>query len=113
MESNRNASARRWSAVASIALVAGAVLVAVIASGAANAQTDANTSPPTISGNPVVGQTLTATSGTWSGTTTGFTYDWFRCDTSGANCDTAGAPIGSGQVYQVASADAVTRSAFA
>ena len=105
MESNRNASARRWSAVASIALVAGAVLVAVIASGAANAQTDANTSPPTISGNPVVGQTLTATSGTWSGTTAGFTYDWFRCDTSGANCDTAGAPIGSGQVYQVASAD--------
>ena len=52
MESNRNASARRWSAVASIALVAGAVLVAVIASGAASAQTEANTSPPTISGNP-------------------------------------------------------------
>jgi hypothetical protein len=105
MESNRSASARRWSAVASVVLVAGAVLVAVIASGAASAQTEENTSPPTISGNAVVGQTLTATAGTWSGATTGFTYDWFRCDTSGANCNTAGAPIGSGQVYQVASAD--------
>jgi hypothetical protein len=105
MESNRSASARRWSAVASIVLVAGAVLVAVIASGAARAQAEANTSPPTISGNPIVGQTLTATSGTWSGTTTGFTYDWFSCDTSGANCNTAGTPIGSGQVYQVVSAD--------
>lgn len=105
MNSRRNASARRWSAVASLVLVAGAALVAVIATGAASAQSQANTSPPTISGNAVVGQTLTATSGTWSGTTTGFTYDWFRCDTAGANCNTSGTPVGTGQVYQVTSAD--------
>ena len=39
MESNRSLSARRWTAVASVVLAAGAVLVAVIASGAASAQT--------------------------------------------------------------------------
>jgi hypothetical protein len=105
MDSRRSTSARRWTAVASVALAAGAVLVAVVASGPAQAQSQANTSPPTISGSAVVGQTLTATSGTWSGTTTGFTYDWFRCDASGANCNTGGSPIASGQVYQVVGAD--------
>ena len=105
MERNRNGLARRWSAVASVVLVAGAALVAVIASGAASAQTLDNTSKPTVSGAAIVGQTLTATSGSWSGPTTGFAYDWFRCDTGGANCNTGGTPVGTGQVYQVASAD--------
>ena len=42
--------------------------------------------PPTVSGAPVEGQTLTATAGTWKGNPQGFTYQWRRCDTAGANC---------------------------
>ncbi len=105
MRGNRSTSTRRWTALASVVLATGAVLVAIISSGAALAQSETNTSPPTISGNAVLGETLTATSGSWSGPTTSFAYDWFRCDTSGANCNTAGSPIASGQVYEVASAD--------
>ena len=37
-----------------------------------------NTSLPTISGSPVVGQTLTASPGTWSPTPTEYYYDWLR-----------------------------------
>ena len=47
----------------------------------------ANSSPPTISGSPVDGQTLTASPGSWTGSPAPtFTYQWQRCDNSGANC---------------------------
>lgn len=46
-----------------------------------------NTSPPVISGTAQSGQTLTADPGSWSGDTSGgFSYQWQRCDTQGANC---------------------------
>src|SRR5207245_10332996 len=63
-----------------------------------------NTSPPTISGAAVRGSTLTASQGTWSGTTP-ITYanQWRRCDSAGANCaDVAGA---TGSTYVLGSAD--------
>src|SRR6185437_14488349 len=48
----------------------------------------ANTSPPTISGTTQDGQTLTASPGTWTGTQPiTYTYQWQRCDSSGANCN--------------------------
>jgi hypothetical protein len=63
-----------------------------------------STSPPTISGQPRQGQTLTASSGSWSGTTPmSFAYQWLRCDTDGANC--ASIVGATGQMYAVASAD--------
>jgi hypothetical protein len=47
----------------------------------------AATSPPTITGTPQLGQTLTANTGTWKTTgTVTFTYQWLRCDASGAGC---------------------------
>lgn len=62
-----------------------------------------NTAPPTITGSPVVGETLTASTGTWSGGRSSFTYQWQRCDAAGASCTSiAGA---SGQRYVVADAD--------
>lgn len=45
-----------------------------------------NTAAPTISGTAQAGQTLTEGHGTWSGGATSYTYQWERCDGSGANC---------------------------
>jgi hypothetical protein len=73
----------------------GAALIAVIvlaltgAVGSGRASTEAvpvNTAPPTISGTPSVGQTLTATDGTWSNAPTSFTDQWLRCNGGGNSC---------------------------
>jgi hypothetical protein len=48
-----------------------------------------NTQPPTISGAPHPGQTLTATTGTWTGTTPiTYSFFWLRCNSNGNNCNT-------------------------
>ena len=47
-----------------------------------------NTSPPTISGTPQQGQTLTESHGSWTNNPTGYTYQWQQCDSAGANCIT-------------------------
>ncbi len=64
----------------------------------------ANTAVPTVSGTATDGQTLTSTTGTWSGTPTPtFTRQWRRCDTAGANCvDISGA---TNATYVLTSAD--------
>jgi hemolysin type calcium-binding protein/WD40 repeat protein len=64
-----------------------------------------NIVPPTVTGNPVVGETLTAGNGTWSGTNPVFTYQWQKCDANGtaASCaNIAGATAG---VYVPANGD--------
>jgi hypothetical protein len=62
-----------------------------------------NIAPPSISGAPVVGQTLIGDDGSWSGDSVGFARQWRRCDAAGANCaDIAGA---TAQTYAVAPAD--------
>jgi Polysaccharide lyase len=46
-----------------------------------------NTAPPPIVGTAQQGQTLTATAGSWSGTTPmTYAYQWQRCDSTGASC---------------------------
>jgi hypothetical protein len=49
-----------------------------------------NTALPKISGTPAEGSTLTASTGTWTNRPTSFTYQWERCNTSGAGCTNAG-----------------------
>jgi hypothetical protein len=39
--------------------------------------------PPTVVGTPRVGETLTATTGTWAGSPSRFTYRWLACDFDG------------------------------
>jgi outer membrane protein assembly factor BamB len=53
--------------------------------------TPANTSPPTITGNPVVGGTLTATHGSWTNSPTSYSYQWLACPTNGTCQPIAGA----------------------
>jgi hypothetical protein len=60
----------------------------------------ANISPPTISGVAQVGQTLTATTGTWNGAPTRYAFKWQRCDPGCAAILGAG-----GTSYVVTSAD--------
>ena len=46
-----------------------------------------NTAVPVISGTPATGETLTATTGTWTGSgPIDHTFQWQRCDAAGANC---------------------------
>ena len=64
-----------------------------------------NTDPPKVSGTLAIGDTLTATSGTWTGAQPiSISYQWERCDTNGGNCNYIGGATGAS--YKVASADA-------
>jgi hypothetical protein len=68
-----------------------------------SAAAPANTALPLISGAPLVGQTLTASPGTWSGSAISFAYQWRRCDPTGATCkDVAGATAAT---YVITSSD--------
>lgn len=90
-----------------LAVIAGAVLGAVFGqpgSGqAASTAVPKNTKPPAISGTAVVGSTLVATRGTWSGSPTSFHFAWSRCDATGAACVAIGAA--TAKIYTVTAAD--------
>ena len=86
-------------------LVAGAVTVLAVAglSDAANRAAPVNTAEPKISGTAQVGQTLTASQGTWSGSPTSFAYQWRRCNAQGNGCAAIGGADTS--TYLVRNAD--------
>ncbi|HEY6961513.1 MAG TPA: hypothetical protein VI408_06440 [Gaiellaceae bacterium] len=70
-------------------LAAGAVTVLALAglSTAAGTSAPSNQNPPTISGTPQEGSTLTASTGTWNGTSPfTYSYQWRRCDANGGSC---------------------------
>jgi len=69
-------------------------------------QAPAATAPPAISGTAQAGQTLTASSGSWSGSPTSYAYAWQRCDGAGANC--AAISGAAAQTYVVGAADVGT-----
>jgi hypothetical protein len=62
-----------------------------------------NTARPTVSGDAIVGHTLTVDNGTWNGAPTSFRYQWIQCDHFGAGC--VGIPGATGKTYGVRFAD--------
>jgi Big-like domain-containing protein len=80
-------------------LVACLIPAAAPASGSGGVPT--SSSPPQISGTAAVGQTLTASPGSWTSNPTAYSYRWERC--SGGSCSATG---GTAQSYVPAVADA-------
>ncbi|HEX5245696.1 MAG TPA: hypothetical protein VFW41_01060 [Gaiellaceae bacterium] len=81
----------RTFAVIGAAAVGAAAFAAVGGATTAAGTPPANTAVPTISGTASQGHTLTASPGSWSGTTPiTYTYQWERCDNAGANCANIG-----------------------
>jgi len=83
------------------------LLIALVATGVAQAAIAAapvNTAPPTISGTTQVGQTLTASNGTWTNSPTSFAYQWVRCNGGGNQC--VSVANGTQRTYTLVGADA-------
>ena len=59
--------------------------VTVAVGGPAPVQPPTNTAPPAVSGTAQEGQTLSASTGSWSGSPT-YAYQWQRCDSTGVAC---------------------------
>ena len=95
-EPNRSVNAlgtHRRPFASSALLVVGAIAVAAILSTGAAARSQVvpvNNAPPTITGAPVVGETLVASEGSWTPAPDQVAYAWQRCDTAGGNCMTVG-----------------------
>jgi hypothetical protein len=71
----------------------------------------AGTSPPTVSGTARDGQTLSATTGAWTGTPSiSYAYQWQRCDSLGANCTNVGGATGSTYVLGPADVGSTMRA---
>jgi hypothetical protein len=82
-------------------------LIVLVAAGitatAAWAAAPSNTSPPSITGTPEKGMTLTAHHGTWTGSPTTYLYKWQRCAADGTAC--VGINGASTKTYTLTSAD--------
>ena len=82
---------------------AAVALLAVGSAQGARKAAPANTSSPTISGTARAGETLSASSGTWSGSTPiAFSYRWQRCNRRGDGCGSTG---GTNQTYTLQKGD--------
>jgi hypothetical protein len=88
---------RGWILVA-LLMVAGGVVPAV----AWAIGEPQSTAPPAVSGQPVVGQTLTASEGSWNSTLpiTGYSYQWSRCTPACGEI-----PGATGKTYTIAEVD--------
>jgi len=84
-------------------LVLGLIVVSGVVAASALAAAPQNQKAPSLEGKAMVGQTLTADKGDWSGSPTTFTYQWQRCDNDGTSCgDISGATTSK---YKLTDAD--------
>jgi hypothetical protein len=91
-------------AAASTLLLLVAVAAFAARGSAAQQAAPVNTSPPTVSGTPQVGQRLTGNRGQWSNNPTDYNDSWRRCDRNGGSCSTISGA--EGRTYTLTSADA-------
>jgi hypothetical protein len=68
-----------------------------------SAATPSSSSPPTVSGTPQEGKTVTGERGSWTHNPTGFDYAWLRCDRTGGSC--AAISGARNRTYTLVSAD--------
>jgi hypothetical protein len=61
-----------------------------------------NSAAPVVSGTPQAGKTLTASTGSWAGSPTAYTFQWLRCSSSGSSCGPIAGATGSSYVLQTA-----------
>jgi CHRD domain len=78
-------------------------LTSAVISAGPGATSPVNTSLPMITGSLLVGQTIQASTGAWTGlTSNGFGYQWSRCNTDGTSCASisgaTGQSYGLGQI---------------
>ena len=84
-------------------LVLGLLVVSGVVAASALAAAPQNQTAPSIDGKAMVGQTLTADKGEWSGSPTTFVYQWQRCDNGRISCgDISGATTNK---YKLTDAD--------
>lgn len=84
--------------------LAGLGIFATLGMAQASAEAPRNTAQPIVTGDPTVGQILTAQTGTWTGDPApAFTYRWLRCNRAGGGCFVI--PNASGAAYSVRPAD--------
>jgi hypothetical protein len=80
-----------WSVLAGTLVVLAVIAGRAEVGDAAAQAAPANQSPPTISGTPEDGKTLTTTDGRWTGVEPiTYAYSWRRCDTDGGSCSAIG-----------------------
>ena len=95
---------RKTNLVALLAAAAVTVLAIAGLSTAASSSAPVNTGEPKISGTAQEGQTLSGSSGTWTGTgTITYAYRWRRCNAQGNGCSNIGGADSSN--YQLKTAD--------
>jgi hypothetical protein len=97
---------RRSAGAVSLLAAASAVVYSALAGlgFAAPLAPPVNTEPPTITGTPRVGNTLTAQNGTWENNPTAFQYQWQRCLPAGTGCTNI--RLATQRTYRLVNADA-------
>jgi chitodextrinase len=85
-----------------IALTLSLLVIAGAASAAPTGNSPTNLTPPIVTGAPVVGSKLTATTGTWTGRISSVYLSWSRCSSTGTSCQTV---VGGASTYTPTSAD--------
>jgi hypothetical protein len=99
-----------WTLAAAALASLATVLALPAGSGAVTQAAPTNTAEPRISGSATVGSTLTASQGTWTGSPTGYAYQWVRCSRggglpSGADCAAIGGATTTKYVAATADVD--------
>lgn len=96
------------SALATLALALGALALPSSEGVAAQTAPPRNTAEPTISGRAEQGRSLSASTGSWSGTQLSFAYQWVRCGSDGGRPDGGDCTVISGatkRTYELVRAD--------